>query len=368
MSEVKTFVCKGCGGALVFDPASQGLKCAACGQVESVQHQAGDMIREYPIEDAYNASSVDWQSPTSTVKCGGCGAETIVPSGSGTVECAFCGSQQVVTTAGNSNAIRPESLIPFQVDRDSATEKFKTWLKKRWLAPKVVREAGVKAERFHSVYLPYWTFDAQTYSSYTAQIGTYYYTTETRTVTDADGKSRQEQHQVRHTRWHTQSGEYDHFFDDVTVLATKHDQGNIMEKLTDYHMSSLLPYRVEYLAGCEVLKYTVNAIEGFETAKRKMHDTLMLDIRKTLHGDEVRNINLSTRHENVKFKHILLPMWISAFRFKEKVYNFIINGQSGTIKGNYPLDPWKITGLVLIGLAVILGIVLLLTIGQPPVN
>lgn len=348
---------------MTFDPETQSLKCASCGATEAVRHEAGETIREYPIEEAMNMASNDWQSPTVTVRCGGCGAESIVASGSGTVECAYCGSQQIVTSEGNANTIRPESLIPFRVNRDTATEKFRTWLKKAWLAPKTVRQAGVRPERFHSVYVPYWTFDAQTWSHFTAEIGTYYYTTETRTVTDSEGKSRQEQHQVRHTRWHTTSGTYEHFFDDMRVLAISHEQSRIMDKLADYELSALLPYKPEYIAGCEVNRYTIGVMQGFENAKGKMHDALVSMVRSTLHGDEIRNINLSTNHTDVRFKHILLPMWISAFQFKSKVYHFVVNGQSGTVKGTYPLDPLKVTLLVLLGIAVVAGLILLFTQG-----
>lgn len=360
MAEPTMFICKGCGSPMTFDPKSQQLQCGSCGAVQAIRHDDDQPIREYPIEDAMRLASVDWQSPTVTVRCGGCGAESIVPAGSGTVECAYCGSQQILSTEGSANTIRPESLVPFRIGRDEATQKFKIWLKKAWLAPKIVRQAGVRPERFHGIYIPFWTYDSQTWSNYTAEIGTYYYTTETRTVRDNDGKTRTEQVQVRHTRWHTVSGSYEHWFDDVRVLAVNHTQSAIMDRLNDYDLSGLVPYTPEYIAGCEVNRYDVNVMQGFETAKDRMHDQLVSMIRSTLHGDEVRNVNVSTRHTDVRFKHILLPMWLSAFNFKSKIYHFVVNGQSGSVKGKYPLDPVKVTLLAILGLALIAGLIWLI--------
>ena len=56
------------------------------------------------------------------------------------------------------------------------------------------------------------------------------------------------------------------------------------------------------------------------------------------------------------FKHILLPIWVSSYRYNKKIYRFLINARTGETHGERPYDKWKIAITVLLGILVILAI------------
>jgi ribosomal protein S27E len=359
MSEnVQQFPCPGCGGVMVFDVEKQSLSCPYCGNVIAITQDEYSVIHEYPIESAENMASRDWGGKTTVIHCNSCGAETVINESQLTTECAFCGSIHI-RSEQDVNTIRPESLLPFKVDKRTATDKFRHWLKKRWLSPNDLKIMA-REEKINGVYIPFWTYDADTHSFYTAEKGTYYYVNEMVWVTDSNGKRRQEMRQVRKTRWTFTSGAYRHFFDDVLVCASQTEGKKLVQKLEPFHLQELVPYKNEYLSGFMAEKYSIGLKQGFEEAKSIIHSELHRMIRNQIVADEVRNLRIKTSFSNVTFKHILLPIWMSAYRYKDKVYKFLVNGQTGEVKGQAPLSAIKVTLLVLLGLAVAIGLLILL--------
>lgn len=349
MSEnMQQFPCPGCGGDMVFDPEKQCLSCPYCGNTIAITQEEHSVIREYPIESAMNAASRDWGGKTSVLHCDSCGAEMVINESQLTTECAFCGSIHIRPHA-DEEIIRPETLLPFKVDRRSATDKFKAWLKKRWLSPNNLKLLA-KHEKINGVYIPFWTYDADTHSFYTAEKGTYYYVTETVYVTDSNGKRRTEHRRVRKTCWSFTSGSFRHFFNDILVCASKPDGKNLIRRLEPFHLQELVPYKNEYLLGFMAEKYSIGLQQGFDEAKSIIHSEMYRMIRGQIIADEVRNLHIKTSYNNVTFKHILLPVWISAYRYKDKVYKFLVNGQTGEVKGQAPVSAIKVIVLILAGL------------------
>ena len=132
--ENQQFPCPGCGGDMTFDVEKQSLTCLYCGNKIEISKEEYTVVREYPIESAMETASIDWGGKTAEIHCDSCGAETIIPENQLTTECAFCGSIHI-RQQPQGNVIKPETLIPFKTDKKTAMDKFKTWLKKRWLAP-----------------------------------------------------------------------------------------------------------------------------------------------------------------------------------------------------------------------------------------
>lgn len=355
---VQQFPCPGCGGDMIFDVEKQSLSCTYCGNTIAITQDENSVINEYPIESAENMASRDWGGKTKVIRCDGCGAETIMNESQLTTECAFCGSIHIRPEA-DENVIKPESLLPFKVDKRTAMDKFRVWLKKRWLSPNNLKQLA-REEKIYGVYIPFWTYDADTRSFYTAEKGTYYYVTERVWVTDSDGKRREELKQVRKTRWTYTSGSYRHFFDDVLVCASKSEGRNLIRRLEPFHLNELVPYKNEYLSGFMAEKYSIGLKQGYDEAKSTMQSELYQMIRNQIVADEVRNLRINTSYANVTFKHVLLPIWMSAYRYKEKVYKFLVNGQTGEVKGQAPLSAIKVTLLTLLGIAAAIGIFMLI--------
>jgi len=341
MSEAtQQFPCPGCGASMVFDVEKQCLSCPYCGNLVDLTADGDAVIKEYPIEKARETASRDWGGKTVVIHCDSCGAEAIINAGQLTAECAFCGSIHV-RSQSNEDVIKPESIIPFKVDKQTAIKKFKEWLKKRYFSPNDLK-ALAREEKIQGVYIPFWTFDADTSSFYTAEKGIYYYVTEKVYVKDSSGKGRYEERRVRKTRWYPTSGTYRHFFDDVLVCASSQEGRNLINRLEPFNMHELVPYKNEYLSGFCAEKYSIGLEQGFTEAKSEIRSELYSMIRNQINADEVRNLRIRTSYSDVTFKHVLLPIWIAAYRYKDKIYKFVVNGQTGLVRGKAPISVIKV--------------------------
>jgi hypothetical protein len=142
------------------------------------------------------------------------------------------------------------------------------WLGSLWFAPNGLLDYARKGRKLEGVYLPYWTYDAQTESSYTGQRGTVYYTTRPVTVRDQNGNMRTEMRQEAQIRWSPASGRVRRFFDDVLVLASRSLPRDHTEALMPWDLSHLEPYQPEFLAGFRSETYTVSLDDGMDRGPR----------------------------------------------------------------------------------------------------
>ena len=224
-------------------------------------------------------------------------------------------------------------------------------MKKRYFAPsKLIQSYELK--KLSGAYIPYWTFDSLTNSSYVVRIGTYYYVTVTRTVME-DGKPKQVTEQVRKIRWRTESGRYRKFFDDVLVKASRNVASGLITKIEPFRLDGLIDYKSAYLSGFLAEKYSIPLKEGWGDAKGIIDSRIESGIHGQVHGDVVQIASVSTDYKDITYKHILLPIWISSFQFNNKVYRFLVNGQTGKVSGKSPVSAVKVSILVAVILAVI---------------
>ena len=349
----ESFKCPNCGGHQVFDPDTQNLKCEQCGSLIAIPPEQHRSIVEYDFSSAEDQDGRDWFTGNRVVRCASCGAQTVLAQYAMATRCSFCGSTQVVDI-DQSPGIRPEAVVPFKLDSKKASELFRKWLGKKIFAPKAVRQEA-KPDRFTGVYLPYWTYDSHTITQYAGLGGEYYYVTEFYTVTE-NGRSVQKTRQVRHTRWFPVSGTYTEAFDDILVQAGGSDQSALLAKLQPYNLAELQPYQPDFLSGYGASHYEIPLQDGFEEAKGIMDAAIRNGIRDQVHTDELQLNQVDTTFKDIRFKHILLPVWLSSFRFRQKQYRYLINGQTGRVSGTYPLSPIRIALAVIGGIILTAGI------------
>lgn len=358
-----TFPCPSCGGQMQFDVDSQSLKCVYCGSEAAIEADADEEPVEYELDfdDEHDAHLTDWGVEQQIVKCDSCGGEMLLPANRTALICAFCASPKVLPQ-GAADSIRPESLIPFQISKDEAVDAFNVWRKKRWFIPRAFKKHSVTSS-VNGVYVPFWTFDAESYSTYRVEIGTYHYRQETRTRV-VNGKTETYTEQVRYTVWHWSSGDYDRTFDDVLIPASGQYDSKLLKKLNDFKLGDLVPYKPEYLSGFIAERYTVSLKEGSQQAQESMAATLRSEIRGQIHGDEIRNLDIDTKYSNRTYKHILLPVWNASYMYQNKSYRYMVNGETGEVIGRVPRSAWKITLFVLFWVAVAAGIVYMVMSGS----
>lgn len=333
------FPCKGCGADLKFAPGSTELICPYCGSRETIAGPS-ETVEELDFHAAL--SEAEKESVTEerlSARCPACGAETTLDPNLASALCPYCGGQ----LDGRSQSVRvfrPKSLLPFVVKKEEAHKRFRDWISGLWFAPGTLKK-NAQSGSLQGIYLPYWTFDSSVTTRYTGQRGTYYYVTETYTET-VNGRSVTKQRQVRRTRWTDVSGVVKNLFDDVLVQAASSLPQDKVEKLEPWDLEQLVPYQNEYIAGFKCQNYSVGLPDAFKQATVKMMEEVRVTVQRDIGGDEQRVGRLSPDFQNITFKHILLPVWLSAYRHGEKVFRFLINARTGEVQGERPWSWAKI--------------------------
>ncbi|MCX7564772.1 primosomal protein N' (replication factor Y) - superfamily II helicase [Sulfitobacter sp. F26169L] len=348
------FPCDTCGSDLRYDPQKALLKCDHCGNEEAIGTVWSNSraIAELDLRRGLSQTLESVQMEETRVsKCPNCAAQIEFDADSQATECPFCATPVVVDTGVNRH-IKPRGVLPFALAEETARNAMKDWLGSLWFAPNGLQSYARKGRRMDGIYVPYWTYDAQSDTRYTGERGTVYY--ETQTVV-RDGK--RQQVQVAKVRWRSTSGRVARFFDDVLVLGSRSLPKRFTDALEPWDLTALEPYAPEYLAGFSAEAYTVTLDEGFDEARAKMDAMIRRDIKFDIGGDRQRIHSMDVNLSDMTFKHILLPVWLAAYKYRGKSYRFVVNGRTGRVQGERPYSAIKITFAVIAGLiaAAIIG-------------
>ncbi|MBP9069686.1 MAG: hypothetical protein KBG47_09270 [Bacteroidia bacterium] len=350
-----TVKCSNCSANLKFKPGTKSLVCEYCQTKNEISSTPTEVIEnDYHTFLKSNSGKVQEQQIT-VCKCTNCGASTTLPQNVTASACPYCDTPLVVQNASTCSIVKPKYLLAFHIDRNAAKEKFISWVGGLWFAPNKLKDyAAHSAEKLNGVYMPYWTYDSDTTTSYTGMRGDHYYVTES--YRDANGKT--QTRQVRHTRWSSASGTVRKDFDDVLICASHSLPTKLTHELEPWDLHELVEHDDRYLAGFLTESYQINIEQGFESAKEIMLDGIRVEVRRDIGGDEQQIISLNADYNNITFKHILLPLWISAYKYADKTYRFTVNARSGEVQGERPWSAWKIFFLVATIIAVIATVII----------
>lgn len=350
-AETNNVKCKDCGANLKYLPGTPYLNCEYCGTKNEIEQATQVEIIENDYESFLNdkAHTEDKQE-ISTVKCENCAASTTLPPNVTGSSCPYCDTPLVIKNATTSTIISPSYLLPFKIDRKNATNEFTKWAGSLWFAPSKLKDyAAHSAEKLNGIYMPYWTYDTNTTSQYTGLKGLHYYVTET--YTDSEGRT--QTRQVQRTQWYPAYGTVNNTFDDILVVSSGSFPEKLANELEPWDINALVPYNDSYLSGFITESYKTGLKEGFEKAKVKMQDTIRNTVLDDIGGDVQQIKTLDTNYNDITFKHILLPVWLSSYKYNDKVYRFLINARTGEVQGERPYSAIKIALLVVSVLAVI---------------
>ncbi|MCC6407581.1 MAG: zinc ribbon domain-containing protein [Planctomycetes bacterium] len=345
------FRCPDCGAPMTWNPDADALACEYCGKSMPVPRQEAQIV-ERPLEHA-GAAARGLGVEVRAVRCGTCGAIFDFASTLTSASCVFCGSGNVLAQEANRNALRPESLIPLDVGREAAEASFKKWIRGLWFRPDALKELA----RFDAVgvYVPCWTFDANVHSDWSADAGYYYYETQMVPVM-RNGRMRMEMRQVQKVRWVPAWGQRDDAYDDLLVHASKGLPEALAKKLGAFDTKALVPYRPEYLAGWRAEEYQLDLADAWTLAKERIVATQQSRCSGDVPGDTQRSLRVQNDVRDVRWKHILLPIWSLSYQHASKRYTVLIHGQNGRVEGEAPLSWLKILLLVFAILAGVLAI------------
>jgi hypothetical protein len=368
-NQVHRFPCPKCGAQVDFDAATGALLCAFCGYSTTIPITE-QQIQEYDLEQALKdmlatPHEAGYGEGKRSIKCESCGAVNTVDAQVISTECAFCGSNHVVPQDQVAQVVKPESLLPFRVDRARAVAEFRQWLGRGFFRPNPVKKIAQEAEaRLQGVYLPFWTFDAFTSSWWKAEAGYYYHETESFWTTNDKGQRVQSTRQVQKVRWEPASGQLQLHFDDVLVPAAQSIERGMLERVYPFDTKALVPYEPKFLAGWGAEAYTINLSNGWQTGQQIIEQQVRSACAQQVPGDTQRNLQVKTAYSNMTYKHVLFPVWIASYRYSDKIYHFLVNGQTGEVQGQAPVSWIKVALVVALIVIVVVLIVWLTSQGE----
>jgi len=351
-----TFVCEQCGAVQAYEPGAQTLVCRYCGHANRIrtverapiENELDPVLRGLPPEPRV--------PPPIPQKCGQCAYEFTLPRGRHAGPCPSCGSPSVADPAA-VRAIAPDGVLPFVIAEPDGRRLIRQWLEGLWFAPSRLAREARTGGRLEGLYVPHWTFDAESRSWYRGRRGDIYY--ETRWVERVvDGRRVRQAVQVPKIRWTPVEGRLARDFDDLLVVAGDELPERLVERLEPWDLQGLKGYGPDYLAGFASELYKRSVADAHEAAKAQMRAVIEQDAKIAIGGDQQVVERLDIALSNETYKLVLLPIWVASFRFMGKDYRVLVNGRTGEVHGERPWSLWKILGAVLLALLVLLALFL----------
>jgi LSD1 subclass zinc finger protein len=350
------FNCSGCAAPVEYEPGTASMKCPFCGKEQAIQAPQRP-ISEHDIAELEVVPRTEAQgfgTDARYFKCDKCGATSTLSGGQMTARCAFCDSPVVVEVPPVAGMVMPESLVPFAVNKDKAIQLYRDWIAGLWFRPSDLKKRADLA-KLDGCYVPHFTFDANANSQWSGYAGHYYYETESYSAME-NGRSVRKTRQVRKVRWQFRSGTHAAFYDDVLVNASMGLPQGMLARIHPYHLTGLVPYAPSYLSGFKAEAYSVDPRSCWQTARGEMQGRETQACSTLLDGDTQRDLVVNTDYQGVRWKHLLLPVYVSSYLYGAKTFSFMVNGQTGEVQGDAPYS-WAKIGAVVAVVAVAVAVV-----------
>ncbi len=294
-------------------------------------------VQENDLQHALNHFEEEETMEVQVAKCNTCGAEATVDAHVSSSSCPFCDTPLIVSENSSKKIHKPKYLLPFGIEEKKAIENFDAWLKKLWWAPSQLKSYA-SADKMDGVYIPFWTYDSDTATKYEGERGDNYEAISTNSEGETVTKTE--------TKWSNVNGRVREFFDDVLIPASASLKKNKLKSLEPWDLDKLVYFDNKYLSGFQTESYQVSLKDGYEEAKKEMEKKIRAKIEKDIGGDDQRIEHLDTQYFDSKFKHILLPIWISAYQYDDKIYQFMVNARTGEVQGERPYSKGKIISAI----------------------
>ena len=352
--KLSSFPCKQCGASLVFCSKTNALQCEYCETSQPIKIPNIPIVEhdlKHALQEIENSPKTIFENKLE-VNCTSCKGHFVLSQYQRSTKCPYC-STPIITNLDTFYNLTPESLLPFSITQKSAKTSFKKWLGSLWFAPNSLNKYFQKNSKLHGTYIPYWTYDSNTHSEYQGKRGDIYYVTVTKNIVK-NGRMVRVNVQEQRIDWSYASGSIDRFFDDILIGASSSLPRLITKNLSPWDLENLVPYDSKYLSGFESETYQVSLDNGFIYAKEIMDYWIKEDVRRDIGGDKQQIDNIKTNFNDLTFKYLLLPIWIGNYKYKNKNYQFAINGRTGQVTGDRPYSYTKIFFAVITGVSITL--------------
>ncbi|TVQ91560.1 MAG: hypothetical protein EA397_09465 [Deltaproteobacteria bacterium] len=320
--------CEKCGGGISFEIARGAAACGWCDHVAVTASDVGQRARSDVFsEETIARATQGWALQRKELHCDGCGVDLAVEQGDLATSCSFCGSNQVLLRESAVQSLRPNAMITFQFDEEWLPARIRRWLGSGWIHPSNLSSTSLLAS-LTPIYMPFWTFEATARTRWSALVGT---------VERGRGRDSQSR-----TSWKRRSGTFDQRLANVTEPGTQRLQRSLVLQICDYGYNQLKDYDPALLAGWRAQAYDIGLTEAWDRGRQRMRETVKGTARSAAGGDKVRAFHVQANLDEERWRYVLLPVYVGAYRYQGRVYNIVVNGQTGTIAGQRPVAWWKV--------------------------
>lgn len=351
MAAIQEYKCPCCGGAIAFDSTIQKMKCPYCDtefEMETLasydnelrDEQSDDMNWQMASGETWTENELDGLN---AYVCHSCGGEITCDVNTAATSCPFCGNP-VVLTGQLSGALRPDLVIPFKVNQRAAKEALKKHCEGKRLLPKVFKDEN-HIDEIKGVYVPFWLFDTG------ANVNMRYKATKVRRWSDSH-------YDYTETKFYAVSRGGKLSFERVPVDGSTKMPDDLMESIEPFDCAEAVDFQTAYLAGYLADKYDVDAEQSVERANERIRKSAEDAFYDTVKGyATVTKESGSIQLQNGRVFYALFPVWLLSTSWNGENYLFAMNGQTGKMVGNLPLDKAAYRKW-LFGLTGVIGIIL----------
>ena len=372
-SQITNYQCPACNGGLHFSSATGRLECEYCGSSFSVEEveayyakkdeaaAAAQAKAEAKAEAAaaqaaqaaaegwdISGMSSDWGADAAGMRaynCPSCGAELICDATTAATSCPYCGNPSIVP-GQFAGALKPDYVIPFKLDKNAAVAALRQHYKGKYLLPKVFSDES-HINEIKGVYVPFWLFSS------TADADASFLATKTEAHREGDFDVVTTFHYQVH-----RAGSMDFAF--VPVDGSTKMPNDYMDSLEPYDYSELKPFSTAYMPGYLADKFDISS----DDSARRVEERIRTTVEHVVDSDVQGYVSVSPSGSNVKINrgavnYAMLPVWLLNTKWEGKDYLFAMNGQTGKLVGDLPVDQRKLR-LTRIGLALLIALVLML--------
>lgn len=340
---LEQFKCPNCSGDVTFNSSMQKMACPFCdcefdiGVVKELS-QIED-LKDFEFEEyTISSGSGDWKeeekSKIKAYTCNSCGGEVVTEDVTVASKCPYCDSP-IVVSSDLQGVLRPDIVIPFKLEKLEAVERLKNFCNGKKLLPNFFLDEN-RIEEIQGVYVPFWVFslDVNSQSTFNANkvhtwMDSNYTYTQTKTyLAYRDGTA---------------------IFGKIPADASMKMDDAMMDSIEPFNYQDAVDFNSGYLSGYVAQKYDVPSKDVESRIRHRITNTMQNLFRNSIHGySSVSNKTIHFDASNIKIEYALLPVWILNTKYKEKVYTFAMNGQTGKFVGKLPIDDSKVTKYFLV--------------------
>ena len=334
MANIIAYKCPNCGSDIPYNPSGENLKCAYCDTEYPIA-----TLQEYNEETIKKDNECNWSTYNSEemmvnkyeYHCPSCGGSVIFDETGASDICPYCGSAIILGDKVDKE-LKPDLILPFEIDKETALKSLKTMLKTKFMVPKAFKENRF-LDKVQALYVPYWLFDCESDCSANFRC------VRSRTWVEGDYRYTKTSHYLA-----IRKGKM--AFEKVPVDASLKLDAKLLQSLEPFDYSKIKTFDTAYLAQIRADVRQEEAKNCQNEANERIYQSMIATLESTVIDLGVPRLdNANITYDHGTSSYTFMPVYLLSRQFKDKTYTFAINGQNGKVAGDLPFDYFKLITL-----------------------